>query len=199
MTRARGKKFEMFYVKNHGEIEIRFDSNRSLFFAEFMDKTYEDKDLNKLKEELKEAISNADTTIWSPMIRIEMETWRTHDTVFVAERKMLGIRERDGKIEKIVAGAHIPNGGDEEFYNDPKNWVATTPYHELNEEDNDVKIIPYTIEKWKALQLILAKLEQLRTKLREIVFSDKADTFLEKIYAHRDNVKLLQYDEGREE
>jgi len=192
--RQRGKKFEMYYVNNHGEIEIRFDSDRSLFFAEFMDKTYENKDINTLKFEVKEAISAADTTVWSPIIRIEMETWRTHDTVFVAERKMLGVRERDGKTEKIVAAVHIPNGGDEVFYDDPKNWIATTPYKELNEDDDDVKIIPYTVEKWKALQLILEKLEQLEAKLREIVFSDKSEKFLENVYKNRDNVKLLDYE-----
>lgn len=191
--RARGKKFEMYTIKDQ-HLEIRFDSENSRFFAVFMDETYEDKDINTLKDILKDAVKDADTTVWTPVIRIEIETWRTHDAVFAIDKKLLGVNIVDGVVEKTLAAVHLPTGGDVEHYNNPKNWITTRPYQKIDEDCKDVRIIPYTIEKWKALELILEKMELLREKLREIIFSESGEHFLERLYADRDNVKLLDYE-----
>lgn len=192
--RVRGKKFEVYYVSGFGEIEIRFDSDYSKFFAVFMDKTYENKDLNLLKTELKEVVSAADTTVWTPMILIELDSWKTRDAPFIIEKKMLGVN----KTKTIVGSVRRLEGGeDEDWYDDPKNMVAIAPYSDYHPEED--KYIPYTIEKWRALQLVIQKMEELREKLRDIVMSDQGEKFLENLYKNRDEVKLISYDEGRKE
>lgn len=193
--RQRGKKFELWDVDNTMKLEIRFDAEYSKFFAVFMDKTYENKDLNVLKKELEEVIKASAIITWTPMIQIESDSWRHRTDVFSVSKKLLGTRMRNGVEEKLIGDVYDPSGGDEEYYNNPKNMVAKS--YSTYPEDEDITLIPYTIERWQAAKIVLAKLEELRDKLREVLHSDKSEKFLERVYANRDNVKLLQYDEGR--
>lgn len=177
--RKEGRKIESYSPsEGYESINIRFNSSSSEFLAEFMEKTYREKDINKLKEIITKEADSRKNVIWQPVIVINLDSFDWNKTVsgFDVETRLLGtITYPDKTIKKIIA--HWSNDMHKDDDSDSSTWKPIYPQEELTQNDKN-KIIEYTPEKYITLKFMIDKMEEVRQKIKEILQGDKCESFI---------------------
>lgn len=178
--RQRGRKFGVIRVGEHYEdVEIRFDSTTSTFFAEFLGKEFEDMDLNKVKGAIINEAEAREKTTWEPVLLIDFNPGWNQDMLagFSVNRRLLGTCEYPGGVtEQILAHFSSPMHGDDL---DESTWKPIYPHDIWKGDTKNKRIIPYSAEKYVALKSIKDKLWEFKVRLLEIISGDECEGFID--------------------
>jgi hypothetical protein len=188
MPNKGDRKFEIFKLANYESIEIRFNSNSSTFYADFLGKRFANKDINELKSELGAEAKSRESTTWKPVILIKTGSWQW-------DKRTSGI-----EIEKRFLGtALLPTGEKEQFLThvipemfkdelDPQNWKPDISYTIWKGDTREESLIDYTKERYEALIFIEQRMEEFKLRIIEIIRSARGAEFL---YCLNENCSLF--------
>jgi hypothetical protein len=189
MVRNIGRKIDVLKLDGFDPVDIKFHSDSSTFTAEFLGKGFSNKDLNLLKLDLKAEADACTRTVWKPVIKINVGHWESDRSSagFTIEKKMLGsFAYPGGSIKTVLADVVYKESmiGDD-FYDDPRNWHPHSVQREYEDDDEDVKIINATKERYRTLLFIEEQIRKLKTQLRNVINSDKSEDFLDSLYNNK--------------
>lgn len=144
--------------------------------------------LEKVKAEAKDWLKGNAGIEMKPVIVIRMDernVAHAHDNeealLLKYERCFLGIRKDKGKVWKnFDTTGDIPEG-DGNGWDDCLEGKASNQSYNIWDEAHS-KVIPYTVEKWKALRKISKLIRAMNIRLEEIVCGNDLEGFLLDVY-----------------
>ncbi len=203
--RKRGRKFDVMRLgRRYEDVEIRFDSVNSTFFAEFIGKEFEDKDLNKVKQAIRDEAKSREETTWEPVILINFNPGFHQESLsgFYIKGKLLGTcKYPDGVTEQILAHYSAPMHSDKL---DASIWKPIYPQDIWKGDTKYKRIIPYSAEKYVALESIQTKLREFKVRLLEIISGDECEGFIDSIIKSETRflplpMQVMDEDESKED
>jgi len=189
----QGIKFEMYKIEGFEPIEIRFDKNSSIFFCEFSNNKFKEKDLNDLKNAVFEESKELLKIVWTPVILIGFDSYFNKENPYRLDLKLLGTKNYpNGEVKQILSSVGVDFNMDR---SNAKNWYPINPGHDWDGDTDGEKIINYNSEKYNTLKFILKRFNELREELRKIIQGDNIEHFIENI-SKQNNFIQLEYNQN---
>lgn len=193
MANKGDRKFEIFKLANYEPIEIRFNSNTSTFYADFLGKRFGNADINKLKSEITDEARIRESTMWKPVIVIKTGEWQWNRNIsgIEIERKFLGTTIYPGGITKqYLADVNYKDVFKDNL--DVKNWIPAYSHSEWKGETEGNKLIDFTRERYETLKFIESKMREFKLRLVEVISGSTGAEFLDLLTENKS--LFLQYE-----